>query len=600
MKNSYPVLNGSFIAIDIETHEEMDIRKYGPGSHRGYLTDDPSEILCISISDAENDFCLPASKETFDWLISIENKYLFVGHNILYDLGWLYYEDFKPAKVADTMGLVKMLDEDRRPRKGFPKPYSLDACGNTYLGSRKEEDQLQILCDKYRLSGAPQKHLKQLIELGHKDIVYSYAKKDTRLTYDLYAKLIPRIAEQDLTLIWSYETRLLPILAEINNKGIRIDESRREAVSIELGKEIKILEEWLFDKAGGPFKEGSGKQLEAIFTKLDLPFKRNPPTENMLKKDPTAKGNASFAAPDMLPYGEEINEDYFPHVLVSYRKLKKLKKDFIDRLQDFIIDGRIHPNVNPYGTKTGRPTCSAPNVFQIPKRGRGKELCRTLFIPEEGQIWYSMDYASEEYRVFAHYAIGAGSDIYRMKYNTIPGYDMHVENAKLAGCDRSKAKTIGLGVLFGMGATKMAQNLGVGEKKGMVIIDKFHEVNPSFKQTSYHVSNVAKSRHWIKTIMGRRKRFPKGEGAYRGLNFLTQGNSADLGKVTIVEAYEAGLLDKMTFHLWLYDEFNLSVKPGDEYLVKQFQEIAETCIKFKVKMQLDIEKGPNWGEVVKV
>ena len=594
---SFPNLKGPFVAIDIETHEHLSIKDYGPGAHRGYLTNDPSEILCVSISTATEDFCFPASQETFDWLISIENKYLFVGHNILYDLGWLYYENFKPKKVADTMGLVKMLDEDRLPRKGFGKPYSLDACANTYLGHRKLSDPLKVLCEELGLKGVPQIHLKELMAQGYTEDVFNYAKMDTRLTYDIYAKLIPRIVEQSLEEIWSYETRLLPILAQINNKGIRIDENRRVAVSIELGKEVKILEDWLFDKAGGPFKEGSGKQLEEIFTRLEFPFKRNAPTEKMLKKDPAAKGNASFAAPDMLPYGVEPNMEYFPHVLVSYRKLKKLKKDFVDRLHDFIIDGRIHPNVNPYGTKTGRPTCSAPNVFQIPKRGRGKELCRTLFIPEEGCEWYSMDYASEEYRVFAHYAVGAGSDIYRMKYNTIPGYDMHVENAQLAGCDRPKAKTIGLGVLFGMGALKMAQNLGEGEKRGLEIVNKFHEVNPSFKQTSNRVMNVAKSRQWIRTIMGRRRRFPHGEGAYRGLNFLTQGNSADLGKVTIVKAYEAGLLDKMPFHLWLYDEFNLSVKPGDEYLVKQFQEIAETCVKFRVKMQLDIEQGPNWGSV---
>jgi DNA polymerase-1 len=597
---TFPNLIGSFVATDIETHEEMDIQKFGSGAHRSYLTDDPSEILCISMSDAENDFCFPASQETFNWLMSIQDKYLFVGHNILYDLGWLYYEGFKPTNVADTMGLVKMLDEDRQPRKGFPKPYSLDACGNTYLGSRKEEDKLKELCDKYSLKGAPQKHLKQLIELGHEDVVYSYAKKDTRLTYDLYKLLIPRIAEQGMAEIWSYETRLLPILVEVNNKGIRVDESRRESVSIELGKEVDKLEQWLFDKAGGPFKEGSGKQLEVIFTKLDLPFKRNPPTENMLKKDPNAIGNPSFPAEDLLPYGIDPNMEYFPHVLVSYRKLRKLKKDFIDRLQDFIIDGRIHPNINPYGAKTGRPTSNAPNIFQIPKRGRGKELCRTLFIPEEGCDWYSMDYASEEYRVFTHYAVGAGADIYRRKYNTIPGYDMHVENAQLAGVDRTKAKTIGLGVLFGMGMHKMALNLGAGEKRGLAIVKKFHEVNPSFKQTSNRVQSVAKKRGWIHTIMGRRRRFPKGEGAYRGLNFLTQGNSADLGKITIVKAHEAGLLDKMTFHLWLYDEYNFSVKPGDEHLIKQFQEIAETSIKLKVKMQLDIEKGPNWGEVKKV
>ena len=260
-----------------------------------------------------------------------------------------------------------------------------------------------------------------------------------------------------------------------------------------LAKEIDKLETWLFSQAGGEFKEGSGKQLEKIFTRLEIPFKRNPPTEKMLAKDPNHKGNPSFKSEDLLPYGVEPDEDYFPHVLVQYRKIRKLKKDFVDRLDDFIVNGRIRPNINPYGTKTGRPTSNMPNVFQIPKRGRGKELCRGLFLPEEGCEWYSMDYASEEYRVFAHYAVGAGSDNYREKYNTIPGYDMHIENAQLAGVDRPKAKTIGLGVLFGMGANKMAQNLGEGEKRGLEIVKKFHNVNPSFSQTSKLVMNTPSS-----------------------------------------------------------------------------------------------------------
>ena len=584
------------LAIDIETHEELDISKMGPGMHRAYLDGEDSEILCVSISTSKEDFCFPASKELFNWLQMIQNDHIWVGHNILYDLGWLYYEGFNPKHVADTMGLVKLLDEDRLPRKGFSSPYSLDACASSYLGSRKLADPLKVLCDQYGLKGKPVTHLRELIAKGHTE-PYEYAKRDTRLTYDLYVKLIPEIEKQGLDRVWYYETMLLPILVKTNNRGIRVDDAQRIKTSALLEDEIKVLEDWLFNKAGCSFKEGSGKQLEKIFDNLGLPYKRNAPTEKMLQKDPTHKGNPSFTSADMLPYGVEPNMEYFPHVLVSYRKLRKLKKDFIDRLEDFMVQGRIRPNINPYGTKTGRPTSTMPNVFQIPKRGRGKELCRRLFLPEEGYSWYSMDYASEEYRVFAHYASGQGSDNYRHKYNTIPGYDMHIENAKLAGCDRPKAKTIGLGVLFGMGASKMAQNLGEGEKRGLAIVKKFHETNPSFSQTSKMVQQRAKQRGYIFTLLGRRRRFPKGEGAYKGLNFLTQGNSADLGKITIVEADKAGLLDKMPFHLWLYDEFNLSVKPGDEHLVKQFQGIAETSLKLRVKMQLDIESGPNWGEV---
>jgi len=583
----FPDFKEDVLAIDLETREFKDLKKYGPGSHRHYLSDEDSYILGVSISDSKDDYYFPASKELFDWLKSIENKYLFIGHNVLYDLSWLYYEDFKPERVCDTMGLVKLISEDRQPKKGFPMPYSLDACAHDYLGARKNEAELEELCLQYKLKGKPQKWLWKLIELGHGDIVAKYAKKDTRLTYDLYAKLIPEIKIQSMDKIWEIEKELLPILADTHHKGIRIDDSRREEASTLLGKEVKVLEEWLFKEAGCEFNPRSGKQLAPVFDKLKLAYGQ------------TDKGNPSFKGEDLLPFGIEPNMEYFPHVLITHNKLNKLKRDFVDRMQDFMVQGRVHPMVNPYGTKTGRASAKTLNIYQIPKRGRGKEICRVLFLPEEGEEWGSMDYASEEYRVFAHYAVGRGSDRYRDNYNNEgpkkkDKYDMHIENGRLANVDRTKAKTIGLGVLFGMGAHKMAVNLGEGEAKGLQIVQRFHEVNPSFKATSKLVESRAKSRGYIFTMLGRRRRLDR-NSAYRGLNFLTQGNSADLAKVTMVMAKRAGLLDKMSLLLFLYDEFNVSVKHENRKYVEEFKRIGETAIEFRVKMYLELGYGPNWG-----
>jgi len=590
---NFPNLTEKVLAIDIETKEDKELSKFGPGSHRHYLEGEDSYILGVAISDSKQDFYFPASKELFDWLSEIKYQYLFIGHNILYDLSWLYYENFRPDRVADTMGLVKLLAEDRQPRKGFAKPYSLDACASDYLGFRKNEEEIDQWCRDQGLKGKSQKWLwKMPFEL-----VSRYAKIDTRLTYDLYMKLIPQLKIQSLEKIWEIEKELLPILAATHHKGLRIDDKRRHEASEALGLEVQKLKDWLYREAGQEFNTGSGKQKTTIFDKLNIPYKTNPPTKKMLEEDPKATGNPSFKGEDLLPFGVDPNMEYFPHVLVIHNKLQKLKRDFVDRMEDFMVCGRIHSMVNPYGTKTGRPSASTPNIFQIPKRGRGKEICRVLFLPEEGEEWASMDYASEEYRVFAHYAVGRGSDRYRTNYNNEGDvkYDMHIENGRLAGVDRAKAKTIGLGVLFGMGAAKMATNLGEGEKKGLAIVKKFHEVNPSFKATSKLVESKAKSRGYIFTLLGRRRRFPRGEGAYRGLNFLTQGNSADLAKLTIVEANRRGLLDKIGFRVWLYDEFNFSVKPENRKYVEEFKRIGETAIKFRVKMYLDLEYGKNWS-----
>ncbi len=597
----FPNLTEEVIAIDIETKENLDISKFGPGSHRHYLDGEDSFILGVAISDSKNNYYYPASKELFDWLREIQNDHLWVGHNILYDLSWLYYEGFKPERVCDTMGLVKLLAEDRQPRKGFPKPYSLDTCAHDYLGFRKNEAEIDQWCKDEGLKGKSQKWLwKMPFEL-----VSRYAKIDGRLTYDLYTKLVPSIDKLCLSKIWEIEKELLPILADTHHKGLRVDDKRRVEASKLLGEEVQTLKDWLVSKAGREFNTGSGKQKVPIFDNLGIPYKTNPPTKKMLEKDPAAKGNPSFKGEDLLPFGVDPNMEYFPHVLVIHNKLQKLKRDFVDRLHDFMVQGRIHPMVNPYGTKTGRPSANNPNIFQIPKRGRGKEICRVLFIPEEGEEWASMDYASEEYRVFAHYAVGRGSDRYRTNYNNEGDvkYDMHIENKDTVNvalgkklCDRPKAKTIGLGVLFGMGNNKMAANLGLPGDLGHKVVETFHKVNPSFKATSRLVENRAKSRGYIFTMLGRRRRLDR-NSAYRGLNFLTQGNSADLAKLTIVEANRAGLLDKMNFLLFLYDEFNFSVKPENRKYVEEFKKIGETAIKFRVKMYLDLEYGPSWGEV---
>lgn len=583
--NTFPRLSERVIAIDIETKEEKDISHYGPGSHRHYLEGEDSYILGVAISDSKNDYYFPPSKELFGWLKEEQNKRLWVGHNILYDLSWLWYEGFHPEYLADTMGLVKLLWEDRQPRKGFAKPYSLDACAYDFLGVRKNEDEIAQFCVDNGLKGSPQKWLWKMPF----DMVARYAKIDTRLTYDLYHRLLPKISEQELDRVWEVETELLPILAETHHRGIRIDDSRRQDVSTQLEQEIKELMDWMVAKAGKTFNPNSGKQLAQVFKTLGIEFGY------------TDKGNPSFKGEDLLPFGVDPDMGYFPHVLVTHNKLLKLKRDFVDRLEDFMVEGRVRPMINPYGTKTGRPTSNTPNIFQIPKRGRGKELCRVLFLPEEGEEWASMDYASEEYRVFAHYAVGHGAERYRENYNNEgeskeEKYDMHVENGKLAGVSRSKAKTIGLGVLFGMGANKMAASLGEGQQEGLRIVEKFHKVNPAFRATSKLVETVAKRRGYIHTILGRQRRLDA-NSAYRGLNFLTQGNSADLAKLTIVLAKRQGILEHVNFLLWLYDEFNLSAAPENREYVGRFKRIGETAIEFKVKMFLDLEYGPNWGEV---
>lgn len=586
---NFPELRNTVVAMDIETKEEKDISKFGSGAHRHYIEGEDSYILGVAVSAYDKDWYFPAcTAGLFDWLKEVAEHNLIVMHNSFYDMSWLWYEGIRPKKAADTMGLVRMLHEDRQPKKGYSKPYSLDACGHDFLGVNKNEEELVQWCAERKLKGKPQTHL----HLMPTDLVGRYAKKDTRITLDLYNKLIPEIEKQDLFYIWDIECRLLPVLWATNNRGIRIDEEWREEASGMLGREVEELKSWLYKTAGMEFNTNSGNQKKVVFDKLNLPYSK------------TEKGNPSFKAEEMLPYGVEPNMDYLPHVLVVHNKLQKLKRDFVDRLGDFIVAGRIHPTMNPYGTKTGRPSANNPNIFQIPKRGRGKEICRKLFLPEVGEEWVSCDVASEEYRIFAHYASGTGSDAYREKYNTISEYDMHTTNKDLVNrlmgeelCDRPKAKTIGLGVLFGMGEKKMATNLGLGEAKGLRLVRGFHKANPSFKHTAKRAQRWAEKHGFMRTLAKRRRRFPRGEGAYKALNFLTQGNSADFAKIIIVELYEQGVFEHLSMLLWLYDEWDFSCKKENFRYLSPLFELANTVLPLNVKMEIGFEVGDSWGTI---
>lgn len=594
----FPKLAEYILAWDIETRDQYLTKKgkrpsLGPGSHRHYLTNENSYILGVSISDSKNDYWFSYSNSLWEWLWSIEKDHLWVGHNSLYDCSWTYYENFVPTKMADTMVLARLLHEDRLS-------YSLDNLCRDFLHVGKHEEEITEWCRERKLSGSPQEWLWMMIEEGREDLVEDYAKIDTRRTYDLYQYFIPEIEKQNLSYIWGIECKLLPILVKMNHRGVRVNHAHREKMIEKSLAEEEILKKKIESIVGlkviegkpekgeenSTLNVGSSKQLAPVFDSLGLEY----PT--------TDKGNPSFKSEDMLPYGVEPDDNYLPHLIVQLKKLSKLRRDFLEKLELFAIGDRIYPTIYPWGTKTGRPTSQAPNIFQIPKRGRGKEICRPLFIPEDGEIFVSADVASQELRVFAHYARGVSGQRYRDAYNDADRhYDMHMDNAETAGCDRTKAKTIGLGVLFGMGRGKLSRNLGVGATEGMTILNRFHDRNPSFMQTSREAQAYAEKFGYIKTVSGRKRRFPRGEGAYKALNFLTQGNSADMLKIAIVKANDEGILDKLTLYFYLYDEIDLSIKEENLPYLLRFKELIEGAIPLRVKMLLEIEHGPSWGEL---
>jgi DNA polymerase-1 len=279
----------------------------------------------------------------------------------------------------------------------------------------------------------------------------------------------------------------------------------------------------------------------------------------------------------------------------------------VSNLEKMIYNGRVRCSFNPlksdtYGTVTGRFSCSTPNLQQIPKRNENvKNKIRALFLPEDGFDLVKMDYSQIEIRLMAHYAIGAGSDDVRKQFINDNNTDFHQWCANIAGIpgDRELAKRVNFGIQYGMGIKKLCKVLNMSYAESKQFLDMYHAKLPFIKKTLNKAANIAESRGYVKTLLGRRRRFPNKLNTYRALNAVIQGSGADMIKKAMVSAHNAGILDVCLLHLQIHDELVISkprTKAGDE-AAKELKNIMENIIKLKVPVISDCKIGANWGEM---
>jgi DNA polymerase I-like protein with 3'-5' exonuclease and polymerase domains len=385
----------------------------------------------------------------------------------------------------------------------------------------------------------------------------------------------------------------------------------------------------------------AARTIAPLFDKLNLTYSKTPTGEPSFTK--------GFLANHPHPLVQTIAEA---------RKINKVRTTFIDSIIKYEHKGRIHADINQIrsddgGTVTGRFSYHNPNLQQIPARDpETGPLLRSLFIPEEGCTWGTFDYSQQEPRLVAHYAlkfslpsVNAIAD----SYENDPSTDFHKIVAEMASIPRSQAKTINLGLFYGMGKTKLQGELGVSKEKSEELFAKYHGQAPFVKQLMNKVMNAAQNRGQIKTLLGRRCRFPKYEpilrGAdwgtfvpaeddermkelqemgphqkdfegniikdkdgkpkknywhnnptrraftYKALNKLIQGSAADMTKKAMVDLYKEGLIG----HIQIHDELDFSIE--SESQADKIKQIMEHAVELEVPNKVDYESGPNWGEI---
>ncbi len=525
-----------------------------------------------------------------------------VMHNAAYDAGWLLASGFKiNGRLIDTLIAAPLLDENRFS-------YSLNALGFDYLKETKSEQGLREAAGDFGV------HAKK--ELWKLPAMYvgEYAEQDAALTLKLWNHFKILLRNEEVESIFNLESELLPILVELTRKGIRFDRDKAKRVIDEYrDREEKLIKE-IRKTCGAPVDIWAAASIAIGFDRLGIEYPR------------TANGQPSFTKSYLDSCAHPIAK-----MIVEARELNKTHGTFLSPYLDFSAkDGRIHPHVNQLrsdegGTVSGRLSMASPNLQQVPARHEViGPMVRSLFLPEEGELWGACDFSSQEPRLLVHYADLLdlpGADAMARAYRENPDMDFHQMVADMAGIKRKQAKTIGLGLMYGMGKNKLAGQLDLPVDEAAELMQTFHTKVPFLKGTVEAVMRRiehAASGGAIRTLLGRKCRFPlwepmewgvnkalpreeavikyglriKRAGTYKGLNRLIQGSAADQTKAAMIALHKAGF----NVLLQVHDELAISVKNAEE--AREAANIMATSVTLQVPSRVDVELGRSWGEAV--
>ena len=622
-----PDLSGEkIIAVDVETRDP-NLINLGPGWSRK-----DGNLIGIAVAASEWSAYLPIAHEgggnmakdlVLRWLQDQLNHGMsVVFHNAQYDLGWLLTEGIEvKGTILDTMIAAPLLDENRFS-------YSLNALGATYLGQRKAEDELRRAAHQH---GVDAKAEMWKLPAGR---VAEYAEMDASLTLRLWHVLHKKLIEDDCERILDVELSLLPMIFEMKRRGVKVDVDKAEQTKAFLeGKEKKLLKE-IKDDSDIHLEPWNAKSLAMVFDNLGLSYQR------------TAKSDA----PSFTKHFLKSHDHPIARKILEVREYNKANTTFVDTILNHQYNGRIHCQFNQLrsdegGTVSGRFSSSNPNLQQVPSRHPEiKSLIRGLFVPEEGCRWGSFDYSAQEPRWLMHYAslTPATRDNERVK-EIVDLYqkddlDFHQLVADMAGVERSHAKTINLGIMYGMGIGKLAQTLGdIPFKEAKTLRNEYDEKVPFIRGLASSVMDIASKRAEIRTLLGRKCRFPMRElkgyskeykkpihadkleerwvdvlntpieerdknwasmnperyqvaFVYKALNRLIQASAADQTKQAMKDCMDRGHWPMLTVH----DELCFSIESDEQ--VTEIKKVMETCAPgLTIPSKVDVGLGENWG-----
>jgi DNA polymerase I-like protein with 3'-5' exonuclease and polymerase domains len=605
---NYPDLKGyKYIAIDLET-KDPDLKSRGSGAIIGN-----GNIVGIAVAVEGWSAYYPIAHEgggnlekekVIDWIKQVcANDNVKIFHNGMYDVCWLRAAGVKiNGHIVDTMVMASLIDENRLS-------YTLNSISYEFLGEVKDEKALVEAAQSWGIDPKSEMYKLPAMYVGN------YAEKDARLTLELFKVLSREVQKQNLQNVFDLETQLFPCLIDMKFKGVRVDIDRAHKLKQQLTAQENELLLKVKQETGIETQIWAARSIATVFDKLELHYER---TEKSL-------------APSFTKNFLQEHKHPIVQMIAKAREINKAHTTFIDTILKFEYKGRIHADINPIrsdqgGTVTGRFSYANPNLQQIP--ARNKELgpmIRSLFIPEEGHKWGCFDYSQQEPRLVVHYAAttepicfdqSVTKIVEEFKSNSV---DFHKTVADMAGISRDQAKTINLGLFYGMGKAKLQAELGLNTKEEAEnLFNQYHTNVPFVKELMNKTSAHAQTSGSIGTLLGRRCRFNKWEPAtfgmhtamsfeeaertygrgrirramtYKALNKLIQGSAADMTKKAMLDLYNEGIIP----HIQIHDELDISVI--DDNQAKKIVEIMESAVTLAIPNKVDYESGETWGDI---
>jgi len=589
------------IAIDLETCDP-DLKTKGSGAVVGR-----GKVVGIAVAvdgysgyfpfDHEGGGNLEKSK-VIQWFTELcACSAVKVFHNAMYDVCWIRAMGIKiNGQIIDTMIAASLVNENRFR-------FDLNSLGWDYCGQGKNEAELNQVAKEWGLD--PKADMWKLPSM----YVGNYAERDAELTLNLWKVMQKEIIDQDLGSIFELETDLFPCLVDMKFKGVRVDVEGAHKLKQQLASKEEILLQKVKTETGIEPQIWAARSIAKVFDKLGLEYERTLKTQ----------------APSFTKNFLSTHKNPTVNLIAKAREINKAHTTFIDTIIKHEHNGRIHADINQIrsdsgGTVTGRFSYSNPNLQQIPARNKDLgPMIRSLFIPESGCEWGCFDYSQQEPRLVVHYAsLDQDTSVFSVKDSYLQDdADFHTIVAEMADIPRDQAKTINLGLFYGMGKAKLQAELGVSKDKADELFSVYHERVPFVKTLTRSVANRAQQRGQIRTLLGRLCRFhlwepnqfgmhkalpfeqavqEHGPGikrayTYKALNKLIQGSAADMTKKCMLELYKEGIVA----HIQVHDELDISVENDKQ--AKKIVQIMESAVDLEIPNKVDYEKGKNWGDI---